>query len=153
MKQARQWDLGLPLCIFLLFTGSDRAEYNYKLITSRPPRTLGRTAESISPRVGSTAARRIARRRWRLCYAPHTGVLEPSDLRRGEGKRQVAAAARSRAAANPGCRGIAKFLASRAQATPSREHTDERVTQRRGIAVAAPPHQSRACGPRRARRS
>src|SRR5215475_4308725 len=124
MKQARHWDLGLPPCIFLLFTGNDRAEYNCKLLTSRPPRTLGRTAESIS-RVGSTAARRIARGRWRVCYAPHTGVLEPSDLRTGEGKRRVAAAARSRIAANPGCRGIAKFLASRALATPSREHMDE----------------------------
>src|SRR5262245_8019480 len=51
MKQARHWDLGLPLCIFLLFTGGDRAEYNYKLITSHPPRTLERTAESISPRL------------------------------------------------------------------------------------------------------
>src|SRR5262249_24606204 len=98
MKQARHWDLGLPPCIFLLFTGNERAEYNYKLLTSRPPRTLGRTAESIS-RVGSTAARRIARGRWRVCYAPHTGVLEPSDLRTGEGKRRTAAATRSRGGA------------------------------------------------------
>src|SRR5215813_1971462 len=51
MKQARHWDLGLPPCIFLLFAGNDRAEHSYKLNTSRPPRTLGRTAESISPRL------------------------------------------------------------------------------------------------------
>src|SRR5262249_45890918 len=33
-------------------------------------------------------------------------------------------------------------IASRAKATPSREHTNERDTQRRGIAIAAPPDQS-----------
>src|SRR5262249_31483339 len=54
--------------------------------------------------------------RWRVCYAPLTRRAEAIDLRRGEGKRQVAAAMRSRVAANPGCRRIAKFLASRAQA-------------------------------------
>src|SRR5262249_62017772 len=83
-----------------------------------PAADFGTNSGIALPPVGSTAARRIARERWRVCYAPHTGVLEPSDLRRGEGKRQVAAAARSRIAANPGCRGIAKFLASRALATP-----------------------------------
>src|SRR5262245_23608410 len=89
----------------------------------RPPRTLGRTAESISPRVDRPQRDGLPGEdgafAWRVCYAPHTGVLEPSDLRRGEGKRQVAAAARSRVAANRGCRRIAKFLASRAQATGS----------------------------------
>src|SRR5262249_27392151 len=68
-----------------------------------------------------------------------------------DGERQVAAATRSREWAKPGCRRIAKFLASRATATPSREHTDERVTQRRGVAIAAPPDQSRARRARRAR--
>src|SRR6516162_7480853 len=99
MKQARHWDLGLPPCIFLLFTGNDRPEHNYKLITSPPAADFGTNSGIDLPRVGSTAARRIARGRWRVCYAPHTGVLEPSHLRTGEGKRRTAAATRSRGGA------------------------------------------------------
>src|SRR6516164_7417338 len=67
-----------------------------------------------------TLATQNARETWGVCCAPptrRTGAMGISH--KGAGKRQVAAATRSCVAINPDCRSIAKFLASRAQATPS----------------------------------
>src|SRR5262249_6020850 len=55
----------------------------------------------------------------RLLRSTHPAHRSNRISHKGAGKRQGAAAARARIAANPGCRRSAKFLASRATATPS----------------------------------